>query len=100
MTYKKLFSENLIKRTCCVCGSYWPKSGACDRCEAEMERQEMKYAPSAIAVKRARTNAGLSVKEAAALIGKTERSWYRYESGDRVLDAALFELFKLKVKNQ
>ena len=53
--------------------------------------------PTPADVKSARLAAGLTQKQAAAVIYKDIRAWQRYESGDRHMDAALYELFLLKV---
>ena len=56
-------------------------------------------------IRAARLAAGLSQKSAAALIGKSTRAWENWEApiesgSHRQMDAALFELFMLKVHNQ
>lgn len=45
----------------------------------------------------ARISAGLTQTAAAELIGKTCRAWQYWESGERKMDAALFELFTMKI---
>lgn len=40
MSIKKEYSKGLLKRTCCVCGNYWPHSGACPRCKEELAQKE------------------------------------------------------------
>lgn len=52
--------------------------------------------PTPADVKSARVAAGLTQKQAAAVIHKTLLAWQRYESGDRSMDCALYELFMLK----
>lgn len=52
--------------------------------------------PTPADVKSARIAAGLTQKQAAAVIYKDIRAWQRYEAGDRHMDAALYELFLLK----
>ena len=52
--------------------------------------------PSPADVKSARIEAGLTQKKAAAVIHKTLLAWQRYESGDRAMDAAYWELFLIK----
>lgn len=52
--------------------------------------------PSPADVKSARAAVGLTQTQAAALIYKKLLAWQRYESGDRAMDAALYELFLLK----
>jgi transcriptional regulator with XRE-family HTH domain len=47
-------------------------------------------------VKQARENTGLTQSQAAAVIYKKLLAWQRYESGDRSMDYALYELFMLK----
>ena len=52
--------------------------------------------PTPEQVKQARANAGLTQKQAAEVICKKILAWQRYESGDRQMDYALYELFMLK----
>ena len=52
--------------------------------------------PTPADVKYARVAAGLTQKQAAAVIHKTLLAWQRYESGDRAMDAAYWELFLIK----
>ena len=52
--------------------------------------------PTPADVKSARVAAGLTQKQAAAVIHKKLLAWQRYESGDRSMDCALYELFMLK----
>lgn len=53
--------------------------------------------PTPDQIKAARANAGLTQSQAAALIYKTLNAWQKWESGDRAMDAALWELFLLKL---
>ena len=53
--------------------------------------------PAAEAIKTARQAAELSQGEAGALIGRTAHDWYRYESGARSMDRAVWALFLLSV---
>ena len=52
--------------------------------------------PTPADVKSARISAGLTQKQAAELIHKKLLAWQRYESGDRAMDAAYWELFLIK----
>lgn len=54
--------------------------------------------PTPADVKSARVAAGLTQKQAAAVIHKTLLAWQRYESGDRAMDAAYYELFLIKTR--
>jgi len=47
-------------------------------------------------VKRMRKKAGLSIAQAARIVQIADRSWQRYESGDRKIPPGLVELFCLK----
>jgi DNA-binding transcriptional regulator YiaG len=47
-------------------------------------------------VKMLREKAGLSIAQAARCVQIAERSWQRYESGDREIPPGLVELFCLK----
>lgn len=47
-------------------------------------------------IKQARIDAGLTQSQAAELIYKNIRTWQQWEKGDREMDAAFFELFKIK----
>ena len=52
--------------------------------------------PTPEQIKKSRLNAGLTQAQAAAVIHKKLLAWQRYESGDRSMDCALYELFLLK----
>ena len=52
--------------------------------------------PTPEQIKKSRLNAGLTQAQAAAVIYKQILAWQRYESGDRVMDAAYYELFLIK----
>lgn len=52
--------------------------------------------PTPIEIRRIRIQHGLTRAEAAALIYKSVRSWEKWETGIRPMDAAFFELFKIK----
>lgn len=47
-------------------------------------------------IKKTRIDLGLTAKEAAALVLKTERTWHRYESGELNMPPSVWELFKIK----
>lgn len=51
---------------------------------------------NAESVRLARNNAGLTLKESAESVGVTLRSWQRYESGERQISYAIYELFLVK----
>jgi putative transcriptional regulator len=60
--------------------------------------------PTPEQIKQARENAGLTQTQAATLIYKGLRTWQGWEAaegekGHRKMDAAFWELFKLKVAN-
>ena len=52
--------------------------------------------PTPEQIKNSRLNVGLTQAQAAAVIYKKLLAWQRYESGDRSMDCALYELFMLK----
>ena len=52
--------------------------------------------PTPEQIKLSRKISGLTQTQAAALIYKKLLAWQRYESGDRAMDYALYELFLLK----
>lgn len=52
--------------------------------------------PTPEQIKQSRLNAGLTQKQAAEVIYKKVLAWQRYESGDRAMDAAYWELFLIK----
>ena len=52
--------------------------------------------PTPADVKSARIAAGLTQTRAAAVIHKKLLAWQRYESGNRKMDAAYYELFLIK----
>lgn len=47
-------------------------------------------------IKALRLKAELSISEAAKCVQISDRSWQRYESGDRKMPAGIVELFCLK----
>jgi DNA-binding transcriptional regulator YiaG len=49
-------------------------------------------------IRAAREAAGLSRLDAAALIYRSVRGWEKFESGERPLDPALWELWLLKIQ--
>jgi DNA-binding transcriptional regulator YiaG len=53
--------------------------------------------PPARQIRSAREAAGLSRSAAAALIYKSMRAWEKWEQGDRAMDPALWELWRIKV---
>lgn len=53
--------------------------------------------PTPAAIKRKRLAAGLSRKDAAALVGVAYRTWQDWELGTAKMRPALWELFRLKV---
>jgi len=55
--------------------------------------------PNPKQMRAARERAKLSRKEAAALIYKSVRTWEKWENGERRMDAALWELWTIKVKS-
>ncbi len=49
-------------------------------------------------IKAARMEAGLTQGEAAALVHANLRSWQKWESGDRSMHPAMWELFRAKIR--
>lgn len=54
-------------------------------------------APSPKEIRAAREAAGLTQTEAGALIYKTLSAWRKWESGERAMDPAFWELFQRKL---
>lgn len=52
--------------------------------------------PTPEQIKEARKRSGFTQTQAAAVIYKKLLAWQRYESGERSMDPALYELFLLK----
>lgn len=50
-------------------------------------------------IKQTREQAGLTQTQAATLIYKGLRTWQQWEKGDRSMDPAFFELFKIKISS-
>jgi len=48
-------------------------------------------------IKSARESANLTQGQSAALIYRTARNWQQWEGGERRMDPALWELFRLKL---
>ena len=57
----------------------------------------MPPAPTPKQIKQARSAAGQTQQQAAALVYVDGRAWRRWESGDRQMDAAHWELYQIKV---
>lgn len=55
-------------------------------------------APTPKRIKKVRKQVGLSVKEASKVVRVSERAWYHWERGERVMPLGLWELFLLKTK--
>lgn len=47
-------------------------------------------------VKDMRVSVGLSISQAARVVGVSDRTWQRYEQGTRKMPAPVIELFKIK----
>lgn len=56
--------------------------------------------PTKLELQLARRAAGLTVPEAAALIGKSPRTWQAWEYGRNKMGPADWELFQLKAKTK
>lgn len=59
-------------------------------------RLQMIENPTPEQIKQARIDAGLTQTQAASTIYKNIRTWQQWEKGDREMDVAFFELFKIK----
>jgi putative transcriptional regulator len=55
--------------------------------------------PTPEQIKQARTDAGLTQTQAAALLYKTCRAWQKWESGEAKMDRVFFEYFLNKIKS-
>lgn len=77
--------------------SRWYGGGVHHNQDASM-KNKIDYIPTAHDVKRGRERAGLSVLQASQLTHRSVRAWQHYESGTRVMDSAVWELFLLKTK--
>lgn len=53
--------------------------------------------PTPAEIKGAREAAGLTQEDASALLYRSGRNWQQWELGERRMDPALWELFRLKV---
>ena len=53
--------------------------------------------PTSEQIKQVRNDFGLTQTQAAALIYKSLRAWQQWEAGDRKMDPALWEFFKIKL---
>jgi len=49
-------------------------------------------------IKTTRESLGISTTKAALLVHVSERNWRRWESGDKQMPAAAWELFQIKAK--
>lgn len=65
-----------------------------------MSARTFRVSPQPDEIKRARTDAGLTQTEAAALIHCKCRAWQQWEAGDRAMSAAHWELFRIKVRER
>lgn len=57
----------------------------------------MSKSPTPKQVRKAREKAGLSRADAAALVYRSVRVWEKYETGERNMDPAVWELWQMKV---
>lgn len=48
-------------------------------------------------IKAARLRVGLSHAQAAALVYRTARNFQQFEAGERAMDPAIWELFRIKI---
>ena len=51
-------------------------------------------------IRKKREKSGLSISDAARIVYVSERNWRRWESGDRQMPAAAWELFTIKTGDQ
>jgi putative transcriptional regulator len=56
--------------------------------------------PTPEQIRQTREKAGLTQTQAAELIYKKLRTWQQWERGDREMDPAFWELFKIKIAAQ
>lgn len=56
--------------------------------------------PAAHEVRKTRTKHQMTVEEAANLVHATANAWYKWESGNRSMDPARWELFLIKIGEQ
>lgn len=56
--------------------------------------------PTPEQVKQARKDAGLTQSAAGALVHVSERTWQKWEHGERHMSPAVWELFQIKVKRK
>jgi putative transcriptional regulator len=56
--------------------------------------------PRPEAIRAAREAAGMTQRQAAALIYASERAWQQWEAGSRPMHPGLFELYGLKVAHR
>jgi putative transcriptional regulator len=54
--------------------------------------------PTPAEIRKARDGAGLTQAEAAALINCSLRAWIKWESGERAMHPAFWELFLIKLR--
>ncbi len=54
--------------------------------------------PTPAQIRTARESAGMTQTAAAGLIYKNLRTWQQWEAGDRRMDPAFFELFRIKIE--
>jgi DNA-binding transcriptional regulator YiaG len=57
------------------------------------------HAPRPEEIAKARSDAALTRKEAAALIYKSATAWKKWELGERRMDPAYWELWKINVRD-
>ena len=62
-----------------------------------LDSQMAAKAPKPDEIRKAREHANLSRTAAAALIYKSVRTWEKWENGERAMDPAFWELWRIKV---
>lgn len=53
--------------------------------------------PTPLQIKSARLDAGISQKDAAALVWVSARAWQYWEGGERKMPRAIWEFFKIRL---
>ena len=54
--------------------------------------------PAPDELRHARESAGLTQSEAARMVHTTYRAWHQWETGDRQMHPAMWELFRIKAR--
>ena len=76
--------------------AHWPYNHSMTNTDKKPARELMPAPPTPGQIKQARMDTGQTQQQAAAMVYVDGRAWRRWESGDRQMDLAHWELYRIK----